>query len=161
MLESKQFSGPNAFGGISSPPMSNSSKNSPPVEVRNRALRYDSAGSTGRTIVSFSDDKNSNGQSNFNSLKLQDSHLSPVRRPDSAGIIKSKSGHAIGHHWTSEDKCESSYYEKPSCNGKEQKLSQPKTMLYDSTVGFLGSENGGGSRKSSNSDSFDGIDNEM
>ncbi|XP_062548143.1 centrosomal protein of 104 kDa isoform X2 [Armigeres subalbatus] len=162
MLESKQFSGPNAFGGISSPPMSNSSKNSPPVEVRNRALRYDSAGSTGRTIVSFSDDKNSNGQSNFNSLKLQDSHLSPVRRPDSAGIIKSKSGHAIGHHhWTSEDKCESSYYEKPSCNGKEQKLSQPKTMLYDSTVGFLGSENGGGSRKSSNSDSFDGIDNEI
>ncbi|XP_021702895.1 centrosomal protein of 104 kDa isoform X1 [Aedes aegypti] len=162
MLESKQFSGPNAFGGICSPPMSNSSKNSPPVEIRSRAMRYDSAGSAGRTIVSFSDDKNTSWQSSFNSLKLQDSHLSPVRRPDSAGIIKSKSGHAIGHHhWASEDKCESSYYEKPSCNGKEQKLSQPKTMIYDSTVGFLGSENGAGSRKSSNSDSFEGIDNEI
>lgn len=163
MLECKQYSGPNAFGGICSPPNSNSSKNSPPVEIRSRAMRYDSAGSAGRAIVSFCDDKNASWQSNFNSLKLQDSHLSPVRRPDSAGIIKSKSGHAIGHHhWASEDKCESSYYEKPSCNGKDQKLSQPKTMIYDSTVGFLGSsENGGGSRKSSNSDSFEGIDNEM
>ncbi|XP_065080459.1 centrosomal protein of 104 kDa isoform X2 [Ochlerotatus camptorhynchus] len=141
MLENKHFSGPSAFGGLCSPPMSNSSKNSPPVEIRSRGLRYDSAGSAGRTI---------------------DSHSSPVRRPDSAGIIKSKSGHAIGHHhWANEDKCESSYYDKRNCNGKDQKLSQPKTMIYDSTVGFLGSENGGGSRKSSNSDSFEGIDNEI
>lgn len=153
MLENKHFSGPTSFAGICSPPMSNSSKNSPPVEIRSRALRYDSAGSSGGTRGG------------------NDSNLSPVRRPaDSAGIIKSKSGHAIGHHhWASEDKCESSFYEKPDCNGKttleggvpKQTLSQPKTLLYDSTVGFLGSENGAGSRKSSNSDSFEGIDNEM
>lgn len=162
MLENKHFSGPSAFGGVYSPPMSNSSKNSPPVEIRSRGLRYDSAGSAGRTIVSFSDGTNPSWQSSFNSLKLQDSHSSPVRRPDSAGIIKSKSGHAIGHHhWANEEKCESSFFDKRNCNGKDQKLSQPKTMIYDSTVGFLGSENGGGSRKSSNSDSFDGIDNEM
>lgn len=173
MLENKHFSGPTSFAGICSPPMSNSSKNSPPVEIRSRALRYDSAGSSGGTRggnVSFSDGTHFGWHSNFNS-SLQDSNLSPVRRPaDSAGIIKSKSGHAIGHHhWASEDKCESSFYEKPDCNGKttleggvpKQTLSQPKTLLYDSTVGFLGSENGAGSRKSSNSDSFEGIDNEM
>ncbi|XP_038111335.1 centrosomal protein of 104 kDa isoform X1 [Culex quinquefasciatus] len=173
MLENKHFSGPTSFAGICSPPMSNSSKNSPPVEIRSRALRYDSAGSSGGTRggnVSFSDGTHFGWHSNFNS-SLQDSNLSPVRRPaDSAGIIKSKSGHAIGHHhWASEDKCESSFYEKPDCNGKttleggvpKQTLSQPKTLLYDSTVGFLGSENGAGSRKSSNSDSFEGIDNEI
>ncbi|XP_053696322.1 centrosomal protein of 104 kDa [Sabethes cyaneus] len=171
MLENKQFSGPTSFAGISSPPMSNSSKSSPPVEVRSRALRYDSAGAVGRSIVSFSDSTHSCWQSELSSLKLQDSNLSPVRRPDSAGIIKSKSGHAIGHHhhhhWSGEERCESSYYEKPDCNGKDmevgskQKLSQPRTMIYDSTVGFLESENGAGSRKSSNSDSFEGSDNEI
>ncbi|XP_055642781.1 centrosomal protein of 104 kDa isoform X2 [Toxorhynchites rutilus septentrionalis] len=154
MLESKQFSGPTTFAGISSPPMSNSSKNSPPVEIRNRALRYDSSAGSGSGAGG----------------RVIDTNSSPLRRPDPAGIIKSKSGHAIGqHHWASEDKCEGSYYQKPDCNGKDtvldggvnQKLSQPKTMIYDSTVGFLVSDNGTGSRKSSNSDSFEGIDNEI
>ncbi|XP_058452384.1 centrosomal protein of 104 kDa isoform X2 [Malaya genurostris] len=170
MLESKQFSGPTTFAGICSPPMSNSSKNSPPVEIRSRGLRHDSAGGGGRSIVSFSDGIHSSWQSELSSLKLQDSNSSPVRRPDSAGIIKSKSGHAIGHHhhWSGEDRFESSYYEKPDCNGKDldgkmkQTLSQPKTMIYDSITGFMGSENGGASsRKSSNSDSFEGSDNEI
>ncbi|XP_058824558.1 centrosomal protein of 104 kDa isoform X2 [Topomyia yanbarensis] len=170
MLESKQFSGPTTFAGICSPPMSNSSKNSPPVEVRSRGLRHDGAGGGGRSIVSFFDGTHSSWQSELSSLKLQDSNSSPVRRPDSAGIIKSKSGHAIGHHhhWSGEDRFESSYYEKPDCNGKDldgrgkQNLSQPKTMIYDSTAGFLSSENGGvSSRKSSNSDSFEGSDNEI
>ncbi|XP_058059903.1 centrosomal protein of 104 kDa [Anopheles bellator] len=188
MLENKQFCGPVSFSGICSPPMSSSSKSSPPVEARNKAhQRYD-----GRTIVSFSDTQ-TGWQSSFSSMKLQDTHSSPVRRLDAttAGIIKSKSGHAIGQHgqWTTattgtgttgtgddggtRDSNGSTYYDKLDtgtglslCNGKNagrQKLSQHKTNMYDSTIGFLpgteGTENG--SRKSSNSDSFEGIDSEI
>uniref|UniRef100_A0A182PQ22 Angiotensin-converting enzyme n=1 Tax=Anopheles epiroticus TaxID=199890 RepID=A0A182PQ22_9DIPT len=190
MLENKQFCGPASFTGICSPPMSSSSKSSPPVEIRNKNHRYD-----GRTIVSFSDTQTGSWQSSFSSMKLQDTHSSPVRRLDAttAGIIKSKSGHAIGHHgqWaladsppvvaapidaveTSRDSNGGAYYDKleplPNaghCNGKDRpKLSQHKTAMYDSTIGFLpgagsGPENGTGSRKSSNSDSFDGIENEI
>uniref|UniRef100_A0AAG5DUW0 TOG domain-containing protein n=1 Tax=Anopheles atroparvus TaxID=41427 RepID=A0AAG5DUW0_ANOAO len=169
MLENKQFCGPASFAGICSPPMSSSSKSSPPVEIRNKSQRYE-----GRTI---------------------DTNSSPVRRLDAttAGIIKSKSGHAIGHHgqWattgissTGDDGSRDgsgAYYDKLDggsghCNGKEagsgtlarlsrQKLSQSKTNMYDSTIGFLpgaaAPENGAGSRKSSNSDSFEGIENEI
>ncbi|XP_035781687.1 centrosomal protein of 104 kDa-like isoform X2 [Anopheles albimanus] len=181
MLENKQFYGPAPFAGICSPPMSGSSKSSPPVEIRNKNQRYE-----GRTI---------------------DTHSSPVRRLDAttAGIIKSKSGHAIGHHghWTTvasaatglaasasgdddpasnnRDSNGSAYYDKLDTrtsngrvsNGKSvasvaaaarQKLTQHKTNMYDSTIGFLpgsGTENGAGSRKSSNSDSFEGIENEI
>ncbi|XP_058124047.1 centrosomal protein of 104 kDa [Anopheles ziemanni] len=190
MLENKQFCGPASFAGICSPPMSSSSKSSPPVEIRNKNLRYD-----GRTIVSFSDNQTPGWQSSFSSMKLQDTNSSPVRRLDAttAGIIKSKSGHAIGHHgqWASTGIGSSgddghrdgsgSYYDKLDgsssghCNGKDagsgtldrsrQKLSQSKTNMYDSTIGFLpgvvAPENGAGSRKSSNSDSFDGIENEI
>ncbi|XP_049547873.1 centrosomal protein of 104 kDa isoform X1 [Anopheles darlingi] len=201
MLENKQFYGPTSFAGICSPPMSGSSKSSPPVEIRNKNQRYD-----GRTIVSFSDGQ-TGVQSSFSSMKLQDTHSSPVRRLDAttAGIIKSKSGHAIGHHghWTTvagaglgagssggcddtasnnRDSNGSTYYDKLDtgtgngrlqCNGKtatsvatvaRQKLTQHKTNMYDSTIGFLpgsGTENGAGSRKSSNSDSFDGIESEI
>uniref|UniRef100_A0A182LZ57 TOG domain-containing protein n=1 Tax=Anopheles culicifacies TaxID=139723 RepID=A0A182LZ57_9DIPT len=184
MLENKQFCGPVSFAGICSPPMSSSSKSSPPVEIRNKN-RYD-----GRTIVSFSDTQTGSWQSSFSSMKLQDTHSSPVRRLDAttAGIIKSKSGHAIGHHapWTmadapitsatvdlegARDSNGSAYYDKLDsvgghCNGKDRpKLSQHKTAMYDSTIGFLpgttGPENGSGSRKSSNSDSFDGIESEI
>lgn len=188
MLENKQFCGPTSFTGICSPPMSSSSKSSPPVEIRNKSQRYD-----GRTIVSFSDTQTGSWQSSFSSMKLQDTHSSPVRRLDAttAGIIKSKSGHAIGHHhgqWamadsppvtsvpveveSARDSNGGAYYDKleplgNTCNGKDRpKLSQHKTAMYDSTIGFLpggsaGAENGTGSRKSSNSDSFDGIENEM
>ncbi|XP_040166236.1 centrosomal protein of 104 kDa isoform X1 [Anopheles arabiensis] len=188
MLENKQFCGPTSFTGICSPPMSSSSKSSPPVEIRNKSQRYD-----GRTIVSFSDTQTGSWQSSFSSMKLQDTHSSPVRRLDAttAGIIKSKSGHAIGHHhgqWamadsppvtsvpveveSARDSNGGAYYDKleplgTTCNGKDRpKLSQHKTAMYDSTIGFLpggsaGAENGTGSRKSSNSDSFDGIENEI
>uniref|UniRef100_A0A182J1Y5 TOG domain-containing protein n=1 Tax=Anopheles atroparvus TaxID=41427 RepID=A0A182J1Y5_ANOAO len=190
MLENKQFCGPASFAGICSPPMSSSSKSSPPVEIRNKSQRYE-----GRTIVSFSDNQTPGWQSSFSSMKLQDTNSSPVRRLDAttAGIIKSKSGHAIGHHgqWattgissTGDDGSRDgsgAYYDKLDggsghCNGKEagsgtlarlsrQKLSQSKTNMYDSTIGFLpgaaAPENGAGSRKSSNSDSFEGIENEI
>ncbi|XP_055596742.1 centrosomal protein of 104 kDa isoform X2 [Uranotaenia lowii] len=142
MLENKQYNGPNPYAGICSPPMSSSSKNSPPVEMRNRAY---TGGSSSRTI---------------------DSNSSPVRRPDSAGIIKSKSGHAIGHHhhhWPTASEFESDSNGKDFASVVQQKLSQPKTLIYDSTIGFLGSaENGAaGSRKSSNSDSFEAMENEI
>ncbi|XP_035904417.1 centrosomal protein of 104 kDa isoform X1 [Anopheles stephensi] len=186
MLENKQFCGPVSFAGICSPPMSSSSKSSPPVEIRNKS-RYD-----GRTIVSFSDTQTGSWQSSFSSMKLQDTHSSPVRRLDAttAGIIKSKSGHAIGHHgqWamadapvtsatvdleSARDSNGGAYYDKLEpvagghCNGKDRpKLSQHKTAMYDSTIGFLpgtagAPENGSDSRKSSNSDSFEGIESEI
>ena len=127
MQESKYCTGASSMmmSGILSPPHSNSSKSSPPVEIRHKFLKYE-----GRANVSFLDEH-------------QDT--SPERRLE-MGIVKSKSGHAIGNHWS-----ESSYYEKKDHMKKdvEEKLNHNGAAT-----------NNGNSRKSSNSDSLEGSETE-
>lgn len=108
-------------------------------------------------------------------MSLYDPDTSTNKEMDTqtSRIMKSKSGHALGQMIDDDDSKDNGLYYYDSleqCNGKDldkfkpnpYNLSQQKTLLYDSTLGFIGNnEENGSSRQSSNSDSFEASDNEM
>jgi hypothetical protein len=163
MLENanKQKINNHLFAQLSPPLTNSSSKSSPPMEPKNKS-----------NSVSFAFTEPKTMESSFNSLKLGERTSSPSpSRPVDLKIMKSKSGTSIGHHMTDyvKNNGNATYYEaEHGLNGKcDEKLginlTQHKTLMFDSFIGFLGDGNGSGSRKSSNSnsDSLEAADREM
>lgn len=151
MQGNKSCLGPN-FDTIS-PPATSSAKQSPPVEIRSKNVKYES-----RTHFGFGNMGNMNKvrddkvtkkyfllffflkhkvlESSLNSMKLNDRNSSPVRRRAEGRILKSKSGNCIEQVFL------------------EQK---PITSLLENGNGKVKID----SRKSSNSDSFEEPDVEL
>jgi hypothetical protein len=101
-------------------------------------------------------------ESSFNSLKLGERTSSPSpSRPIDLKIMKSKSGTSIVQQMTDyvKNNGSSTYFEaEHGLNGKSSEdkhmnLTQHKTLMFDSFIGFLGENNVINSRKSSNSNS--------
>lgn len=132
----KSCLGPN-FDTIS-PPATSSAKQSPPVEIRSKNVKYE------RTHFGFSNMGNMNKhkvlESSLNSMKLSDRKSSPVRRGEGR-ILKSKSGNCIEQVLLEQNK----------------EFTKPITSLLENGNSKIKDD----SRKSSNSDSFEDPDAEL